>query len=60
MKHLESLKVEYDYTVRDSDGGIVQFLYGEDSLNPTKEKFCEKIDFLKNNMDLLKEKYKYN
>jgi DNA-directed RNA polymerase I subunit RPA1 len=28
MKHLESLKVEYDYTVRDSDGSIVQFLYG--------------------------------
>lgn len=28
MKHLESLKVEYDHTVRDSDGSIVQFLYG--------------------------------
>ena len=36
MKHLESLKIEYDMTVRDSDGSIVQFLYGEDALNPCK------------------------
>ena len=36
MKHLESLKVEYDYTVRDADGSVIQFLYGEDSLDPTK------------------------
>lgn len=43
MKHLESLKVEYDNTVRDSDGSIVQFLYGEDSLNPTKDKFFNKM-----------------
>ena len=28
MKHLESLKVEYDYTVRDADAGIIQFYYG--------------------------------
>ena len=46
MKHLESLKVEYDLTVRDSDGGIVQFLYGEDSLDPTKDKLFNRMDFL--------------
>jgi DNA-directed RNA polymerase I subunit RPA1 len=60
MKHLESLKVEYDYTVRDCDGSIVQFLYGEDSLNPTKEKFFNKMEFLNKNLTLLKEKFKYN
>ena len=60
MKHLESLKVEYDYTVRDCDGSIVQFLYGEDSLNPTKEKFFNKMEFLSKNLTLLKEKFKYN
>lgn len=60
MKHLESLKVEYDLTVRDSDGSIVQFLYGEDSLNPCKDKFFVKLDLLKNNADTFKAKYKYD
>lgn len=32
MKHLEGLVVNYDLTVRDSDGSVVQFLYGEDGL----------------------------
>jgi DNA-directed RNA polymerase beta' subunit len=27
--------VNYDMTVRDSSGAIVQFLYGEDGLDPT-------------------------
>lgn len=34
VKHLEELKVNYDNTVRDSVGNIVQFLYGEDGLDP--------------------------
>jgi DNA-directed RNA polymerase I subunit RPA1 len=32
MKHLEGLVVNYDLTVRDSDGGVIQFQYGEDGL----------------------------
>ena len=52
--------MEYDYTVRDCDGSIVQFYYGEDSLDPTKEKYFHKFDFLKNNIDLLESKYKYS
>ena len=35
MKHLEELKVNYDMTVRDSSGSVIQFLYGEDGLDPT-------------------------
>jgi DNA-directed RNA polymerase I subunit RPA1 len=57
MKHLESLKVEYDYTVRDADGGIVQFYYGEDSIDPTRQKFLEKFDFLRENESSFKKKY---
>jgi len=34
VKHLEELKVCYDHTVRDGDGGVVQFLYGEDGIDP--------------------------
>ena len=37
MKHLESLTVAYDGTVRDCDGGINQFLYGEDGIDPVKQ-----------------------
>ena len=37
VKHLESLTVAYDRTVRDNDGAIHQFLYGEDGLDPVKQ-----------------------
>lgn len=36
VKNLESLRVCYDYTVRDCDGSIVQFYYGDDALDVTK------------------------
>lgn len=38
IKHLEGLKVHYDSTVRDADGSVVQFYYGEDSLDVMKQK----------------------
>ena len=36
IKGLEDLKVEYDMTVRNSKGKIVQFSYGEDGFDSTK------------------------
>jgi DNA-directed RNA polymerase subunit A' len=33
---LEHLRVEYDGTVRNSEGGIIQFNYGEDGVDPAK------------------------
>jgi len=33
---LEHLRVEYDGTVRDSGGNIVQFIFGEDGIDPAK------------------------
>ncbi|MEM3185755.1 MAG: DNA-directed RNA polymerase subunit A' [Conexivisphaerales archaeon] len=33
---MEHLRVEYDLTVRDPQGAIVQFLYGEDGVDPSK------------------------
>jgi DNA-directed RNA polymerase III subunit RPC1 len=33
-KGLEDLCVQYDNTVQDAGGGIVQFLYGDDGLDP--------------------------
>lgn len=50
IKHMESLKVQYDGTVRDSDGTVVQFLYGEDGLDVIKQKYLGKFDFLEHNL----------
>ena len=33
---LQDLKVEYDFTVRDANGKIVQFSYGDDGLDISK------------------------
>ncbi|KAH8918847.1 DNA-directed RNA polymerase III subunit C1 [Atractiella rhizophila] len=35
MKALEDLSTRYDLSVRNSTGGIVQFTYGDDGLDPT-------------------------
>ena len=35
---MQDLKVEYDHTVRDASGRIVQFQYGEDGLDVSKTK----------------------
>ena len=41
IKHLEGLMVNYDLTVRDGDGSVVQFLYGEDGIDVSKTQFLE-------------------
>ena len=41
VKHLEELKIAYDYSVRNAEGGVVQFLYGEDGLDPTKASYLD-------------------
>jgi DNA-directed RNA polymerase I subunit RPA1 len=41
VKHLEELKVCYDNTVRNGEGGVVQFLYGEDGIDPTKASYLD-------------------
>ncbi|CAK4067593.1 unnamed protein product [Aphanomyces euteiches] len=44
MKHLEDLHVAYDHTVRSSDGSVVQFLYGEDGIDPMQAAFLSGQD----------------
>jgi DNA-directed RNA polymerase subunit A' len=36
MNALQDLKIEYDYTVRDNRGVIIQFTPGEDKIDPSK------------------------
>ena len=45
VKHLEGLVVQYDHTVRDADGSVIQFHYGEDSIDVAKSAYLEKFKF---------------
>ncbi|XP_058135025.1 DNA-directed RNA polymerase I subunit RPA1 [Dasypus novemcinctus] len=55
IKHLEGLVVQYDLTVRDSDGSVVQFLYGEDGLDVPKTQFLQpkQFPFLASNYEVI-------
>ncbi|GLT39726.1 hypothetical protein SLA2020_139020 [Shorea laevis] len=57
IKNLECLKVSYDYTVRDADGSIVQFQYGEDGVDVHQTSFITKFEALALNQDMLSEKF---
>ncbi|GFQ79552.1 DNA-directed RNA polymerase I subunit RPA1, partial [Trichonephila clavata] len=53
IKHLEGISVRYDLTVRDSDGTVIQFLYGEDGMDPLKTQLLKE-----NHLQLLGMNYK--
>lgn len=61
VKHLEELKVSYDHTVRDGEGGVVQFLYGEDGVDPIKAPHLDcdpqTFEFIARNHMSLKKRY---
>jgi len=50
IKGMEGLLVAYDTTVRDSDGTLVQFLYGEDGLDITKQEYLGNFEFVLRNI----------
>uniref|UniRef100_A0A8C5LWB7 DNA-directed RNA polymerase subunit n=1 Tax=Leptobrachium leishanense TaxID=445787 RepID=A0A8C5LWB7_9ANUR len=56
IKHLEGLVVQYDLTVRDSDGSVIQFLYGEDGLDVPKTQFLQpkQFPFIAENYEVIK------
>jgi DNA-directed RNA polymerase subunit A' len=41
---LEHLKIEYDQTVRDPHGNIMQYVYGEDGIDPAKSDHGEAVN----------------
>lgn len=50
VKGLEGLRTEYDTSVRESsNGNVIQFLYGEDGLEVTKQKHLKEFTFLAEN-----------
>ncbi|KAK1412905.1 hypothetical protein QVD17_34501 [Tagetes erecta] len=58
IKNLESLKVSYDHTVRDADGSIVQFYYGEDGVDVHQTSFLNNLQVLKSNQEIICQKLK--
>ncbi|KAL8261668.1 hypothetical protein R6Q59_025717 [Mikania micrantha] len=56
IKNLESLKVSYDYTVRDADGSIVQFFYGEDGVDVHQTSFLNNLQVLKSNQEIISQR----
>uniref|UniRef100_A0A915PTK2 DNA-directed RNA polymerase subunit n=1 Tax=Setaria digitata TaxID=48799 RepID=A0A915PTK2_9BILA len=56
VKHLEGLVAQYDSTVRDHDGSVIQFRYGEDGMDVCKSTFMNsgQFDFLADNMEVLR------
>ncbi|KAF2072418.1 hypothetical protein CYY_006276 [Polysphondylium violaceum] len=59
IKHLEGLSVQYDNTVRDADGSVVQFNYGEDSLEIAKTPYLTKFQNIAENFNLFKSQFPY-
>ncbi|KAK1366221.1 DNA-directed RNA polymerase subunit [Heracleum sosnowskyi] len=57
VKNLECLKVCYDYTVRDADGSIVQFCYGEDGVDVHQTSFLNKFEALAKNREIIGQKF---
>ncbi|EFN67613.1 DNA-directed RNA polymerase I subunit RPA1 [Camponotus floridanus] len=55
VKHLEGLVIGYDATVRDYDGSLIQFYYGEDGLDIPGSRFLrkEQMAFLADNKDAI-------
>ncbi|KAK4226975.1 hypothetical protein QBC38DRAFT_478950 [Podospora fimiseda] len=51
IKGMEGLRVAYDASVRDSDGQIVQFLFGEDGIDIAKQKYLNDFEFVLRNLD---------
>ena len=50
--------VSYDMTVRDNDGSIVQFMYGDDGVDVMETKFLDKFKFMEKNYNSMSMKAK--
>ncbi|KAL5507950.1 hypothetical protein ACEPAH_5568 [Sanghuangporus vaninii] len=57
VKHLEGIRVHYDNTVRDSDSSILQFHYGGDALDVTRQKHLYQFEFAVRNEQSLLARY---
>ncbi|XP_009394527.2 DNA-directed RNA polymerase I subunit 1-like [Musa acuminata AAA Group] len=57
IKNLECLKVSYDHTVRDADGSVIQFIYGEDGIDVLKASHISEFKMLLDNQKVVLQKF---
>ena len=57
IKHMEDLTVGYDMTVRDADGSVMQFLYGEDGLDVSKTSQLTNFALMRDNYTALLDRF---
>lgn len=57
IKQLEGVQVTYDNSVRDSDGTLIQFMYGGDAVDVIKESHLTKFQFCAENFESLLQKH---
>lgn len=58
IKFLEDITVKYDCTVRTSNDNILQFIYGDDGVDSTKQ-FSHKLSLIETGDKEIAEKYKF-
>lgn len=58
IKNLECLKICYDHTVRDADGSVIQFFYGEDGVDVHQTSFIAKFEALAANQEIFSKKFR--
>ena len=59
IKAAEDVMVNYDFSVRNANGNILQFAYGDDNMDPTKLEHIGKIELYELNNEELENKYKF-
>ena len=59
IKAMEDLKTGYDLSVRNADGNIIQFIYGEDGFDYCKIE-SQFLDYFKDTYEQVEEKHKFS
>jgi DNA-directed RNA polymerase II subunit RPB1 len=60
IKAAEDLMINYDMTVRNASGYIVQFSYGDDNFDPTKLEKVSRIELIEYDNTKIEEQYKFD
>jgi len=60
IKAAEDLMINYDMTVRNASGYIVQFGYGDDSIDPIKLEKVNRIELIEHDNEKMKQYYKFD
>ena len=59
IKAMEDLKTGYDLSVRNADGNIIQFIYGEDGFDYCKIE-SQSLDYFKDSYDTIVDKHSFD